>query len=382
MASTPATTTVVAPAQVTSSIASSIGASTAVESVTPVFLKDREIGNGTVTPIQVCKAITEIIGSSKLEGVQKVNNLWRVYVKDKVARLELTVKGQIAVNGKMVPLYDRNPYVTYQGLPMQKKINNDKITIKNLPLSVSNEEIEKLLREKNVKLVSPVRYGLIRDDSGQATTYKSGDRFVYVESFDVPLPVQQHIGTFQCLVLHHGKTMPPCKSCNLSGHKVGDGRCPAKPKEKILAFRGYRHPLSNHYACNIIVNAATFRSVEHAFFHQMAMEMGKNDLADDIKNARHAGEAKRLSHDIASDDERWKWELDNTEVMKRLQQCPEFRQCLIESTGMVIAEATQSKIWATGMTPYVTERTSQTYWPGRGNVSRIVRAGKSVYGVC
>ena len=31
---------------------------------------------------------------------------------------------------------------------------------------------------------------------------------------------------------------------------------------------------------------------------------------------------------------------------------------------MVIAEATSSKIWATGMTPYVTERTSQTYWPG------------------
>ena len=255
MASTPATITVVAPAQVTSSIgassigassigASSIGASTAVESVTPVFLKDREIGNGTVTPIQVCKAITEIIGSSKLEGLPKVNNLWRVYVKDKVARLELTVKGQIAVNGRMVHLYDRNPYVTYQGLPMKKKMNNDKITIKNLPLSVSNEEIEKLLREKNVKLVSPVRYGLIRDDSGQATTYKSGDRFVYVESFDVPLPVQQHIGTFQCLVLHHGKTMPPCKSCNLSGHKVGDGGCPAKPKGKILAFRGYRHPLS------------------------------------------------------------------------------------------------------------------------------------------
>ena len=78
------------------------------------------------------------IGSSTLKGVQKVNSLWRVYVKDKVARLELTVKGQIAVNGRMVPLYDRNPYVTYQGLPMQKKMNNDKITIKNLPLSVSN----------------------------------------------------------------------------------------------------------------------------------------------------------------------------------------------------------------------------------------------------
>ena len=193
---------------------------------------------------------------------------------------------------------------------------------------------------------------------------------VYVESFDTPLPVQQHIGIFQCLILHHGKTMPPCKSCNRSGHKVGDERCPAKPSDTILAFRGYGHPFSNHYACDITVNGATFKSVEHAYFHQMATEMGKHDLADDIKNARHAGVAKRLSHDIAPDEDRWAWELDNIEIMEKLlqaklKQCPAFKQCLIESTGMVIAEATNSKIWATGMTPYVTERTSKEYWPGR-----------------
>ena len=80
MASAPATTTVVAPARVTSSIgASSIGASIAVESVTPVFLKDREIGNGFVTPIQVYKAITEVIGSSQIgrrpKGEQAVESV-------------------------------------------------------------------------------------------------------------------------------------------------------------------------------------------------------------------------------------------------------------------------------------------------------------------
>ena len=164
--------------------------------------------------------------------------------------------------------------------------------------------------------------------------------------------------------------MPPCKSCNRSGHKVGDERCPAKPSDTILAFRGYGHPLSNHYACDITVNGTSFKSVEHAYFHRMATEMGKHDLADDIKNARHAGVAKRLSHDIAPDEDRWAWELDNIEVMEKLlqaklKQCPAFKQCLIESTGMVIAEATNSKIWATGMTPYVTERTSKEYWPGR-----------------
>ena len=85
---------------------SSTGASTSLESMPPVFIKDRDIGSGSVTPIQVCRAIIEVIGSSKLEGVQKVNNLWRIYTKDRAARLQLCVKQQIAVNGKLVQLYD------------------------------------------------------------------------------------------------------------------------------------------------------------------------------------------------------------------------------------------------------------------------------------
>ena len=41
----------------------------------------------------------------------------------------------------------------------------------------------------------------------------------------------------------------------------------------------------------------------------MATEIRKSDFvaADDIKNASHAGEAKRLSHDIAPDNEHWEW---------------------------------------------------------------------------
>ena len=286
----------------------------------------------------------------------------------------LAVKQSIAINGKIqklvVPMYDRNPNVTFLGLPLEKKVNNDKITIKNLPLSASNDMIEKMLKENNVKLLSPIRYGNIRDENGQLTDYKSGDRYVYVEPFDQPLSRQQAIGSFQCLVLHHGKTMSTCKSCNREGHKIGDDNCPAKPQDNILSFRGYTHPLSNHYPCKITVNGKTFKSLEHAFFHRMATEMGKTDLAEQIKQAAHAGTAKKMSKNIASDEERWEWELNNKQVMghllqAKLQQCPEFKQCLIESSGALIAEATQSKIWGTGLSPYITEHTSPEYWPGR-----------------
>ena len=142
-----------------------------LQSVKPVFIKDKDIGDSSTTPLFMCNAITRVINSSKLDGVQRINNLWRIYLKDNATRLELTVKQEIRVNGKSVPLYDQNPYVTYPGLPVQKKMNSDKLTIRNLPLSVSNDEIEKMLVEKSVVLRSPIRYGFIRNEDGELTTY-------------------------------------------------------------------------------------------------------------------------------------------------------------------------------------------------------------------
>ena len=136
--------------------------SVTVESVPPVFIKDRDLGNSSITPIDVCYAVVNAIGSNSLEGVQRINNVWRVYLKDRTTRLQLTLCKQITINGKQVPLYDVNPNSFFMGLPHTTKTNNDKLTIKNLPLSVSNKEIEKLLAEKNVTLVSPVRYGSIK----------------------------------------------------------------------------------------------------------------------------------------------------------------------------------------------------------------------------
>ena len=195
----------------------------------------------------------------------------------------------------------------------QKK---DKLTIKHLPLSISNDEIKKLLEDQNVILASPIRYGLIRDEEGQLTTYKSGDRFVFVEPFDPPLPRQQKIGTFHCTVLYHGKMMS-CRSCGECGHKVGDSKCKAKPKKTILAFKGYTHPLSNHFPCKLKLFGKDFKSVEHIRYWRMALELGKDELAKEIHGARHAGEAKRLGKNIADEETRWDWEEKNVAFMSK-----------------------------------------------------------------
>ena len=226
-----------------------------------------------------------------------------------------------------------------------------------------------MLEEQGVELKSPILYGTIRDQDGMLTSYKNGDRFVYVKSFSPPLPRKQEVGMFQCIVVHHGKDTK-CAACDQTGHKIGDSLCKAKPEQDILAFKSFQHPFSNHFPCQLEVYDKQFKSVEHAFFWRMSTELGKQDLAKKIQESEHAGHAKRLSKKIADDETRLKWEMENNTVMMDLikaksEQCKQFRDALIESKDKILAEATPSKYWATGLSPYITQNCSPSYWPGQ-----------------
>ena len=76
-----------------------------------------------------------MISAGQVDGVQKVNKLWRIYLKSKKARIELFLTKVLLVNGEKIPMYDVNPYSTNYSNPAKP---NDKLTIKNVPLSVSN----------------------------------------------------------------------------------------------------------------------------------------------------------------------------------------------------------------------------------------------------
>ena len=353
---------------------------TAVQSVPPLFIRDTDIGK-TLTPFEMCSTIVRACSPSKLEGVQKINNIWRVYIKDANTRLELFMKEQIMIQGKNVPLYDVNPNHSsqqmYRGPPGTHVITqNDKLTIKHLPLSVSNEDIKTMLVDLGAELVSPIKYGFVRDEDGFLTQYKSGDRFVYVKPLDQLLPRHQKVGVFPCIVIHHGKEIK-CSACGEKGHRVADRNCKAKPKKNILAFKSYEHPLSNHFPCELEVFDNKFKSVEEAYFWRMSLEMGKPDLAKKIHESRHAGEAKKISKDIADDLTRLQWETDNVDIMEHLlavkaKQCERFNECLMETQDSVLAEATPSRFWGTGLSMFVTKNCSESYWPGQNMLGALL----------
>ena len=353
---------------------------TVVQSVPPLFIRDADIGK-TLTPYEMCSNIVRASSPSKLEGVQKINNIWRVYFKDASTRLELAMKERILIAGKNVPLYDVNPNHSsqpmYRGIPGTHVVTqSDKLTIKHLPLSVSNDDIKAMLLGLDVELMSPIKYGFVRDEDGFLTQYKSGDRFVFVKSLDQLVPRHQKVGIFPCVVIHHGKEIR-CNACGEKGHKVADKSCKAKPKNEILAFKSYEHPLSNHFPCELEVFDKKFKNVEEAYFWRMSSEMGNQDLAKRILESRHAGEAKRLSKEIADDLTRLKWEKENVDIMEHLlaakaSQCKRFCECLMESKETVLAEATPSKFWGTGLSIFVTKNCSESCWPGQNMLGALL----------
>ena len=185
----------------------------------------------------------------------------------------------------------------------------DKLTIKMVPLQMENDKVKEMLESNGVELLTDIKYTCEKDPNGNITSWKNGDRFVFVKPFDPPIQRSQTIDNHSVIVIHHGKDNKPCLACNQIGHRVGSETCPALPKEKIYTFRGYQHPLSNHYQYNLYIWGEYFKTNEHAFFWRMAKDMGKDALATRIQNARHGGAAKALSKEIANEETRGEWEL-------------------------------------------------------------------------
>ena len=81
-------------------------------------------------------------------------------------RLTLLTMKSILILGKNIPIYEQNPFRTNQVSPEDKK---DKLPIRGLPLSVSNEEVKSMLEDKGVVLSSSIMYACMRDEYGTLT---------------------------------------------------------------------------------------------------------------------------------------------------------------------------------------------------------------------
>ena len=115
-------------------------------SAPPLFVKGSDIvtsGGTSISPYDMCNASTRTTGLTKLVGVQKINNLWRIYLTDTKTRLETFLKKHILIDGKDMPLYNQSRSTSHPQMRGERKhipLSNEKLTIKYVPMSISNDK--------------------------------------------------------------------------------------------------------------------------------------------------------------------------------------------------------------------------------------------------
>ena len=217
--------------------------------IEPVFFLNTEVEQEHgkwLTTLEVCIAVCNVVSDETVvEGAQRIGGLWRIYVTDEVARVNLLCTG-ISIRGHQITLKDRNPFLSagFEGE------DTTRLYVRNIPLSYDNEEIEKVLRKKGVNMIGKLKYVRARTAAGKLTNFKTGDRFVDIVVPEEPLPRKQSMGVFTASLYHkeqrqnkediecgnckqigHVRRECPneavCYECLQTGHKKGDERCPA-----------------------------------------------------------------------------------------------------------------------------------------------------------
>lgn len=194
------------------------------EHVLPVFLMGKQLPlaeDKEYSVFEICTAAEKVTGFGNVVGAQRIGALWRLYPKTTNARLNLLTKG-VVLRGLSVQPRDKNPFIVTDGPNgEEREIPSVRLTIGNIPLSVSNDEILKTIEQlPGVKTRSRLMDERARDSQGKLSHFKTGRRFVYINTPTAPLPKITTIGHFQASLFHPGQKTATCSKCLEKGHHV------------------------------------------------------------------------------------------------------------------------------------------------------------------
>ncbi len=200
---------------------------------------------------------------------------------------------------------------------MQPEQYVEKIIVKDLPLSVDNMEIYRYLESfQHLTLTTGVKYSHERNEDGELTSWRNGDRYIYAVAPIFPvLPTMARIAGMRVRI-YHVNQKKVCKACGKFGHRSRASECEAyDPNQHVVAFRSKDHVLSNFYPCELPFRDETFKSLEHAYQHTKAVHLGELDIAENIKNAPTAFQAFKISTQLGSIDDTKEWEEANVHLL-------------------------------------------------------------------
>ena len=195
-----------------------LGSANTTGNILPLyFMNNVLINSDSVNEYVVCEAVAAVAEKDDITGSQLIGNLWRVYLKTENARARVLQQG-INIEHQHIDLQSEQP-----GSHFRRERNSIKITVKDIPLTYTNDSIKNVLKDHGAKLKSNVINSRIRDIDGNLTNYLNGERIVYADIDHTkinPLPrfllIGRHIAR-----IHHFCQAPPkhkCTRCNSEDH--------------------------------------------------------------------------------------------------------------------------------------------------------------------
>ena len=210
----------------------------------PLFLRARDLPFSDLKVHELCKRAEQASGVNTVEGAQLVNGLWRIFAKTDTARTTLLLEG-ISLRGHAITVTDVNPY---RPVDSNGRVEyTTRLTISDIPMHLPAAELEDALSQVGCDLRSKVLYEMARDERGNLSRFKTGNRFVYMIVPETPLPKTFRMGIFnprlfykeqprtstrkcfKCLQSGHIAreciNEQVCRTCFGTGHKAGDPVC-------------------------------------------------------------------------------------------------------------------------------------------------------------
>lgn len=141
----------------------------------------------------------------------------------------------------------------------------------------------------------------------------------------------------------------------------------------VVAFQSHHSPLSNLFIAPIRRNGILYRSAEHAYQHAKALICKDSLAAQAILNEISPYDAMYIGKGIQSTREWDSLQLQTMEEILRikLEQVPEFRDCLKSTANHSLVENTSSSYWGAGTT-YNAESIFNNCYPGKNHLGKLL----------
>ena len=154
------------------------------QSYSTVFIPTRSLPtfDKAIYGIDIVRAVDLTTGNvGAIECVQKVQGVWRVTVKNDLARAALLTRG-ISLRGHFVTVLGQNPFLSPDGEETLR------LSISNIPYASSLEPLLQTLDNLGLKLTTRLMPEYFREENDKLIDVKTGRLFAYMVQPKHPLP--------------------------------------------------------------------------------------------------------------------------------------------------------------------------------------------------